>query len=580
MPLVSQTFDQLLDFTRTSAATFVGSNGLIQTTPASVNLLLWTQQFDNAAWTKNGTTVTANSTVAPDGTSTADTLVETSGGTFHWIDFSNASLVASSTTVTASVYLKANGRNWALINLGTGQSAYFDLINGVVGTTAGTLLNTAITSAGNGWYRCSITAVTATSTGRIQVYAASANGTPSYAGDGTSGIYVWGAQLEAASAATTYTRNNGGVFPPRFEYDPVTLAAKGLLIEEQRTNLQTYSEDFTNAIWNKFGTTVTANATVSPDGAADADALVEDAATSTHFCQQFFSGFTSGTAYTFSAYVKPSTRTWTQLLLPSAAFGVGQGSFFDLTGNGALGNVVGSPSSRTIAAVGNGWYRVTVTATATATAGGNCVIYAASANGTASYAGNSSTALSLYGAQLEAGAFATSYIPTVASQVTRTADVCSIVAPNFSPWYNQSEGTFVVEFDVLVSANAVAAHALAATTASTQNNINRIWMWNGTPGLMRNTVNSGAANSAELTGATIVANTVLKAASAYRVNDYAFVTNGGAVATDTSGATPVGLTLLAIGQRGDNVEQLNGHIRSIRYYPTRLTNAQLQALTA
>jgi hypothetical protein len=77
MPLVSQTFDQLLDFTRTTSGTFVGSNGLVQTTPASVNLFTQTQQFDNAAWTKNATTATANTTVAPDGTSTADTLTAT-----------------------------------------------------------------------------------------------------------------------------------------------------------------------------------------------------------------------------------------------------------------------------------------------------------------------------------------------------------------------------------------------------------------------------------------------------------------------------------------------------------------------
>jgi len=271
-------------------------------------------------------------------------------------------------------------------------------------------------------------------------------------------------------------------------------------------------------------------------------------------------------------FAKPAGRDW--IIVRTE----GIDTWFNVP-SGTIGTI-GVGITASIAPAANGFYRCTITKTlAGATA---CTYRLATGNNISSYTGDGTSGIFLYGAQLEAGAFATSYIPTVASQVTRSADVATMTGTNFSSWYNQSEGTFVADFDVLVSANAVApGHVLAATTASTQNNINRIWMWNGTPGVLRNTVNSGGVNSAELTGPTTVANTIFKVAAAYRVNDYAFATNGGAVATDTSGAVPVGLTLLGIGQRGDTaLENLNGHIRQIAYYNTRLPNATLQALSA
>ena len=590
MPLVSQTFDQLLDFTRTSAATFVGSNGLIQNTPASVNLLTWTQQFDNAAWTKTAATVTANTTVAPDGTSTADTVAETATTASPWIR--QQPNVTSGATYTGSVYVKKGGGSasrdfiqlvYNTVAFGANAYANFNIASGTV-TATGAGVTASISDAGNGWYRCSITG-TAISTGSGQFFIAaitsgSSAALSSYLGDVNATTFLWGAQLEAASAATTYTRNNGGVFPPRFDYDPVTLAAKGLLIEEQRTNLFTYSEQFDNAAWNKLNATVTANATVSPDGVADADALVEDTTNGSHLVQQFIS-FTTGTAYTLSFYVKAGTRSWVSIALPSAAFTGAPSSYYDLSGAGALGTAAGSPTSRTITAVGNGWYRITITATATATAGGNTFIRSATGDNAGVYAGVSGAqALYLYGAQLEAGAFATSYIPTVASQVTRTADICSIVAPNFAPWYNQSEGTLLCEFDYGTAASDVSVgnRTVVATTDGGVNNRNAIYNRAGTAasGL---TTTGGTTQASPGAGTLIAANTAAKAAYAYASDNFAFSINGSAVATDASGAVPT-VNQLNIGAAFGTVALLNGHVRSIRYYPTRLSDAQLQALTA
>ena len=156
MPLTSRTFDQLINFTRTSSATFVGSNGLIQTTPQSVNLLTYTQEFDNIAWTKAAVTVTANSTTAPDGTSTADTLVETVATSAH-TTLEGATVPNAATAF--SVYLKkgtgATAPNWVQLYTGgvSTQYANFNLDTGVVGNVAAGS-TAAITAIGNGWYRC------------------------------------------------------------------------------------------------------------------------------------------------------------------------------------------------------------------------------------------------------------------------------------------------------------------------------------------------------------------------------------------------------------------------------------------
>ena len=385
------------------------------------------------------------------------------------------------------------------------------------------------------------------------------------------------------SRGTGATRVNASGFielvgntTPRFDYDPVTLAPRGLLIEEARTNLLTYSDQFNNAAWSTSGATITANATASPDGTANADALVEDASTGLHITQQFFT-FLNATAYTVSVYIKASTRTWVQVALPAAAFTASQGGFFNLTGAGSLGTVTGTPTSRSITAVGNGWYRITITATSTAAAGGNIAIVAASADGTTSYTGtNGAIALFAYGAQLEAGSFATSYIPTVASTVTRNADVATMTGTNFSSWYNQSEGTFVVDYDQ-IAATASQIKALFIASDGTSNN--RVYGYIGNTGQPTLLVTNGGVTQANPNNAIIASGPATKTAFGYKLDDFAIVTAGAAAATDVSGTVPLTTNRLDIGCFGTGT-QTNGHIRTIAYYNTRLPNAQLQTLTA
>lgn len=532
MPLVNRTFDQLINFTRTTAATFVGSNGLIQTTPQSRNLLTFTEEFDNAAWVKSSATVAANSVAAPDGTMTADTLTA-SGANGTALQTFTASAVPYTFSVwlrrltgTGNVQLTVDGTTYATVTLTTAWARFETTLTPSAGSrTAGVRIVTS--------------------------------------GDA---VYAWGAQLELGSTATDYTRNFGGLFPPRFDYDPVTLAPRGLLIEEQRTNLLLRSEEFGNASsWSKGNGTITTNAVASPDGATTADTFVTTAATATTFVRQAFTSVAAD--YTASFYARANGVQFVQIVWAG-----GQSTNyanFDLT-NGTVGT--NTATAATITAAGGGWYRISMTSTLAAAVGSvslYCVPASTSAR-SASFTGDGTSGIFLWGAQVEAGAFATSYIPTVASQVTRTADIAAIAAPNFDPWYNQTEGTFVVDFDCSATSSALSADD------GTNSNFIRIGR-SSTTGRLR--VFTGGVEQADVLPANALGWAgPVKLAAAYKVNDFAASASGGTVATDTSGTVPT-VTQLRLGVSGAG-DTINGHLRSLRYYPTRLTNAQLQALTA
>jgi hypothetical protein len=580
--MTNYTFQSLFDFARATSGTFVGSNGLIQNTPASVNLLTFTQQFDNAAWTKTAATVTANTTVAPDGTSTADTLTAAATSGTH---LTNQSLNTTATATTFSVYAKQNGYNWLGLGItdsgGVVRVSYFNLTDGTVGTVASGI-TASIVNAGNGWYRCIVTvAVAQTGANTSRIYVTNADGVTSFTGDGTSGIFVWGAQLEVDSTATTYTRNNGGRFPPRFDYDPVTLAPKGILIEEQRVNLLTYSEQFDNAAWSKINSTITPDATTSPDGTVDAEKLIAADGIAIASCSirsASISKSAVATTYTYTAYAKASEFNRVRLYIQDAAT---TANISDVTVSLVDGSITSaartigtfSSASAVVLNAGAGWWRVCLTFTSSTETALFARIYTADSTATT---GNGTSGLFIYGAQLEAGSFATSYIPTVASQVTRARDVCGIVAPNFAPWYNQSEGTFVVSYDVGSTASALPKTTAVVHDGTTSNRIYGYLNVGGPPVVL---VTTGGAVQASLVAASVSADTVNQMAFAYRDNDVALSSNGGAVLTDTSATMPT-VDQLGIGGFTPTAAFLNGHIRSVRYYPVRLADFQLQALSA
>jgi hypothetical protein len=386
------------------------------------------------------------------------------------------------------------------------------------------------------------------------------------------------------SRGTGATRVNASGFiemvgntEPRFDYDPVTLAPRGLLIEEARTNLLTYSEQFDNAAWTKGGSTVTANATASPDGTTNADKLAEDATTGTHgTTSAVVSKSAVATTYTYTIYVKAAERSAIQMRIADAAVSANRVICdANLSAQTVAASVGGTftNASATITVAGNGWFRVSLTGTTSTETSIFCIAFVANPTGTISYAGTAGSGLFLYGAQLEAGAFATSYIPTVASTVSRSADVATMTGTNFSTWYNQTEGTFVTDFGAL---GGVSARLLTVSDGTINN---QIWMQTGALTQAMLQVYTAGAFVAQIIPANVTTGPA-KFASAIKANDFAASVNGGAVGTDTSGALAT-YDRMGIGTNFNGTSGFtNGHIRAIAYYNTRLPNTQLQTLTA
>ena len=221
------------DFTRSGSATRINSQGLIETVgngqsrlnypmidgkvvgcphhilePARTNLVTYSEDFSNSSWNKLGSSIVSNSAISPDGSLNADKFVEdTSNGT-HILYRNNITTGAGINTL--SVKVKANGRNWVLLyDSEQGEAVYFDLENGVSGLTIGSPDDYSINALPNGWYDISLT-TTATLRVDFQIYLAESDGNNSYTGDGTSGVYVWGAQLEVGSYPTSYIKSNSG----------------------------------------------------------------------------------------------------------------------------------------------------------------------------------------------------------------------------------------------------------------------------------------------------------------------------------------------------------------------------------
>ncbi len=353
---------------------------------------------------------------------------------------------------------------------------------------------------------------------------------------------------------------------PRFDYDPATLAPKGLLIEEARTNLLLRSEEFDSASWIKIRTTVTANATTSPDGTADAEKLVEDTtASDTHFVLQTTT-VPSSTTYTYSAFLKAAERTRASLQDGGGSNAIG---YFDLS-NGTV--ISSSGATATITNFGNGWYRCTITfTTGVAQIVANCRVFLVNTGTNTSYTGNGTSGIFLWGAQLEAGAFATSYIPTTTLAVLRNGDSVSMTGANFSSWYNGTAGTFGIEAD----STTVASVGFLLTADDGTNN-NRFGFYRSGTSCAGYVV-TGAVTQMELTRSTIVANTAFKATVTATVNDGNLAFNASLAAGDNSITMPT-VTRLTIGGSGGAVAWF-GHIAKISYWPQRLLNAELQAFS-
>jgi hypothetical protein len=348
----------------------------------------------------------------------------------------------------------------------------------------------------------------------------------------------------------------------RFDHNPATGESLGLLVEEARTNSYTWSEDLSNVAWSKSEVTVTNDATTAPNGTTTADQLTPSTTNAGHTLSRLGIIGAAGT-FTDSVYVKASGYNFFVSTADS-----GGSVTYDLS-NGTINSAVVATGS--IVAIGNGWYRCSTTRTTTAAASIQYQIRATA--GSFSFVGNGTSGIYLWGAQLEAGAFPTSYIPTTTATVIRAADVAQITGSNFSSWYNQTAGSVFVSSLLLANVNTYEA----SFTDNTNNNHHAL-RYLSTQHQLISTA-GGTANSnifSDGGGSQLSARTVY----AYGSNAYSISSNGllGSFSS-TTGGIPSTVDRLNIGYSQVSGATGNLTIRRLTYWPTRLSNATLQTLT-
>jgi len=403
----------------------------------------------------------------------------------------------------------------------------------------------------------------------------------------------------------TFTRSSTGTYVnsvgiitsnaanvPRFDHNPVTGESLGLLIEESRTNLTTYSEQLDNARWAVANFTLSANTTdtTTPDGTNTAEKILETVTNGIHaFASYNAYSISAGTIYTASIFVRSINKQFVQLVFDDTATTNGGHINFDLTAGTITASAnygTGASISGTITSYPNNWYRLSITTTAgtSGTFGRFAVngIISGSSVAFQGYAGNTSNGYYIWGAQVEQATFPTSYIPTVASTVTRSADNVSMTGINFSSWYNSSEGSVYCRYNRIgiQASNTGVSTPWGVSDGTFSNSISLVGGSLVPTSRRFDILNSGSATAQLFFSETETTQTFNKSCVTYKLNDIAGSYNAQTVLTDTSSNIPA-VNVFCIGRRdpASGIDYLNGNISQLFYYPSRLTNTKLQQTT-
>ena len=553
-----------LDFTRSNdTATRVNSVGLIE--KVRTNRLLQSNTF-STTWLFVGTGTVTTGATDPFGGTTAWTLAKTAANTFLY-----QSTAGFSGSATFSIYAKAGTVDQVWINHAQSGafSAFFDLTLGTTFGSAGCVAT--IVSVGGGWFRCSISG-TVTSPINMRIYPASGGSL-----SGTTGnILIYAAQGETGNIATDYIPTTSAAVSvgmtanvPRLDYTGG--GCPKLLLEPQRTNVVTYSEQIDNAAWIKTNVTISANATISPDGYQNADKLTLSSGSAT---KRIALGSMPNTAVarSYSFFVKSDDITAVQLV--HSGDGEGYARFDISTG------VVGSTGTKTTSDIqdyGNGWYRCIANFDSSNNFGSTIYLYI-NDSATGSYGGTTSAEgdLFVYGAQYEEGSYPTSYINTLSAASTRGEDAC--FKTGISSLIGQSEGVVYVEYDQKLINQSITRRIFALSDGTTSNRITAyINSANGIDFYVRNSGGDLFLDQAS----SPIGNTkgVHKIAAAYKNGDYAVYLDGVEIISGagTAGTIPA-CSRFDLGQQIFASDLYEPMMQSL-LFPTRLTNDELADLT-
>ena len=622
---------------------------------ARTNNQPYSSKYDKSHWGFSyGIKQTPNATVAPDGTLTATLIQQDTSDSIHQLAGGygfNSGYITINSTYTLSLYVKYYNSNKIRL---MEQNTYGSSTNGSY-TKAGIIFNFATESiektiqwgdvsqsriAGysvdklpNGWYRLKLSVIPGTDLNNQRVYFgiypqegnlsapssipsgavgivgqnySSLTNVTNFVGDGSTGVYIWGAQVEAGTFPTSYIPtpatfisradstqgasyyDANGIIQytelgaPRdnayFPDENGIMHPAGLLLEGTGTNYQLYSQDLTitnaNISYGSLnGSTVLLDQSISPDGTNTADLVRENTGSSTHGLTinhiNLKPGEVSGQERTLSLFAK--SKELSKINIVGNFYG---GTTFDLNS----GTVVSSTGKYGIQKLANGWFRCWQVIP------NNYQQYQIRIleNNNLEYQGDGASGLYIWGVQLEVGSYPSSYIPTTtatvtraadvstSATVTRTADVAQITGTNFSSWYNPSEGTFYGkgrqtyttpnQFEALITVG---------------NFPNRSWIW-----AVISSINKWNAGTDGLEAGSFYTNLSPKTsfsfniAQAQKSNDSVIAADGAIKAT-ASPSQPL-YTNSTILYMGSNY---NGTISRLTYYPQRLQDTTLQKLT-
>lgn len=615
MALAQKNFEEIITFTRTSEGGRFNSSGVYEMLTAGqqrldydpitklakgilieesrTNLRAYSSDFHIGGWTQGGSSgplsAAPYSAAGPRGPLTMTKLSRTEIGNRY---LTGSAPAAAGTTATLSFYAKLGAAgNFVTVRIQSGYpsriDAWFNLLTGVAAfAVAGDVTSGAVsmTDVGGGVWRCMATATSGVSSW-TQVMAtphAVAGLQVDGASDQLSDVYIDAVQVEVGALPTSYIPtpatftsrastatyfDAAGVLQQSsinaarsnaYGYDSAgVLRPIGLLVEGAATNVLNRSNEFGSGTWAKLQGAEVISDDVDPVFGTCARVLLT--ADNTANGSRIEKGFnvTAGQAFNQSLYMRSDTPLTVRI------------------GWSSIDSTLYKEATLTPQ-----WLRI-VSPTRTASVDGIFTVRVANKSGVQG-------TIFIAACQAEQGYVATSYIPTTDAQVTRAADVTSSVqvtraadiplVNTLSPWYNQSEGTVFAEFTPgqRVSGNRY----IAAIDNGTLNN--RIHIFDagisGTAGsrLVTGGVNQnpGDISSAYLTGVT------KKVAMAWAQGGSTISSVGGVLSTSSPVSAVPTVTTLRLGVDQVNAAHMNGHLRKFHYYPRRLTDAELQTLTA
>ena len=536
--------DGELTFTRNSNATRVNADGLVE--KVRTNLVRYSQDFSNAAWSKSAGTTLTHSQSDPNSGTTATRVVMTSGAN----NYLYQGITTNAGTYAVSIYIK-----------GTSGSGSICLSSGTSASRIGNTINYTTS-----WARYSIIATEPVNISGFQL--------DNYS-DGLGQI--------GSDFIIAFAQNEVSDFGPT-DYIPTTSAAvsvgptanvprlnysngcPSLLLEPQATALNQFSEQFDNAYWLKNAATIVANHATSPDGYQNADLLYPTSAGISRYVLKFV-GATSGLAYTTSVFAKASGKNWLGMS------NVDSGSttaWFNLS-TGTVGTVLSGTTAK-MESYGNGWYRCSVTRTAAATTGA-IVLLVEDADNSDSVTPNGTDGILIWGANLTQTSYVQSYIPTLGASVTRLVDTMSKASYTCGI---TTEATLFAEFEYQNTGSGYSTQFLIYNPSAG----NYIYMT-----VLSNSIRaicvSGGVLQTNLILASTTAGTRYKVAARFKTNDFAMYVNGTLADTDTSGTMPTFSTASTnsyIGNDASNTEPA-GNVYQYLAFPTALSNADLATLT-